>query len=299
MTEARQDKWSRWLLHRRFGGDPQQIQAALDYLYPVRDRVLDHANLGEGDVLLDVGSGDGLVAFDALERVRTGQVIFSDVSLDLLAHARSLAQEMNVGHRCQFLQASAEDLSALKDAAVDVVTTRSVLIYVAAKQQAFSEFYRVLRPGGRLSIFEPINRFAHPGPVHRFWGYDASPVVELAAKVKAVYERRQPAETCTMLDFDERDLLAMAEQAGFNEVSLELQIEVKPHAEEVNWETWLRTAPNPEAPTPEEAIEEALTHSEAEQFVTHLHPLVEARQGTTRYAVVYLWAVKERAAYHE
>jgi ubiquinone/menaquinone biosynthesis C-methylase UbiE len=293
MTEAHQDIWSQWLLHRRFGGDPRQMQAALDYLNPVRDRVLNHANLGEGEVLLDVGCGDGLIAFGALDKVKTSRVIFSDISQDLLDHAQSLAQEMNVWHRCQFLQASADDISALSDAAVDVVTMRSVLIYVTAKQQAFSEFYRVLKPGGRLSIFEPINRFAHPGPAHRFWGYNVRPVMELARKVKGVYERRQPPETCPMLDFDERDLLAMAEQAGFKEVSLELQVEVKPHAEEVSWETWLRTAPNPEAPTPEEAIQEALTQVEAEQFVAHLRPLVEGRQGTTRCAVVYLWAVKE------
>jgi ubiquinone/menaquinone biosynthesis C-methylase UbiE len=269
------------------------MQAVLDYLYPVRDQVLNHANLREGEVLLDVGCGDGLIGFGALEKVKTSRVIFSDISQDLLEHAQSLAQEIDVWHRCQFLQASADDISVLSDAAVDVVTTRSVLIYVEAKHRAFSELYRVLRPGGRLSIFEPVNRFAHPGPAHRFWGYDVRPVVELAGKVKAVYERRQPPETCPMLDFDERDLLAMTEQAGFKEMSLELQIEVKPHAEEVSWETWLHTAPNPEAPTPEEAIKEALTQAEVEQFVAHLRPLVEARQGTARHAVVYLWAVKE------
>lgn len=34
-----------------------------------------------------------------------------------------------------------------------------MLIYVEDKQRAFDEFFRVLRPGGRLSIYEPINRF--------------------------------------------------------------------------------------------------------------------------------------------
>jgi SAM-dependent methyltransferase len=49
------------------------------------------------------------------------------------------------------------------------VTTRSVLIYVQHKDAAFREFHRVLRPGGRVSIFEPINNYfpvgTHEGPV--------------------------------------------------------------------------------------------------------------------------------------
>jgi ubiquinone/menaquinone biosynthesis C-methylase UbiE len=50
----------------------------------------------------------------------------------------------------------------MQDASVDAVTTRSVLIYVAQKQQVIHEFCRVLKPGGRLSLFEPINRFGEP-----------------------------------------------------------------------------------------------------------------------------------------
>ncbi len=172
-----QDLWSQWLLNRRFGGDPKRMRAALDYLYRVRDRVLSNANLTDGETLLDVGCGDGLIAFGALEKVKTGRVIFSDISQDLLHHTRAIAREMGVLDRCRFLLAPAENLP-LQDASVDVVTTRSVLIYVSAKQQAFEEFYRVLKPKGRLSIFEPINRFAYPtyAPPHMFWGYDVTPV---------------------------------------------------------------------------------------------------------------------------
>jgi arsenite methyltransferase len=288
-----QDIWSRWLLHRRFGGDPQRLQTVLNYLYPVRDNVLDHANFAEGETLLDVGCGDGLIGFGALDRVKTGQVIFSDISPELLNHVRAMAHEMGVLDRCQFLLASADDLSALDDASVDVVTTRSVLIYVAAKQQAFKEFYRVLKPKGRLSIFEPINRFASPAyaPPHMFGGYDVTPVMDIAQKVKWVYQRVQPLETDPMLDFDERDLMAFAEQAGFKEVHLEFQAEVKPPAEG-DWEAFLRIPGNPNIPSLEEAIKQALTPDEAEKFVAHLRPLVEAKQGLHRSAVAYLWAVK-------
>ncbi|MCS6883619.1 MAG: class I SAM-dependent methyltransferase [Chloroflexaceae bacterium] len=286
------DIWSQWLLNRRFSGDPQRKQAALDYLYPVRDKVLSNANLTEGETLLDIGCGDGLIAFGALERVKTGKVIFSDISQHLLYHAQTIAREMGVLDRCQFLLASADDLSALDDVSVDIATTRSVLIYVSAKQQAFKEFYRVLKPKGRLSIFEPINRFAHSTQSpHMFRGYEVTPVMEIAQKVKAVYQRLQPPDTDPMLDFDERDLIAFAERAGFTEIHLELQAEVKPPAEG-NWETFLRTAGNPKIPTLEEAIQQALTPDEAEKFVAYLRPLVERKQGASRSAVAYLWAVK-------
>src|SRR5438093_1659226 len=159
------------------------MKAAVDFLYPVRDKVLENARLAENEVLLDVGCGDGLIAFGALECVRSCRCIFSDISQDLLDHAQALAQEMGVLDRCRFVCTSADDLSALEDASVDVVTTRSVLIYVAAKQQAFDEFFLVLKSQGRLAIFEPINRFYWPEPPHFFWGYDVGPVQHLAQKI--------------------------------------------------------------------------------------------------------------------
>ncbi len=156
---ARSDAWSRWLLDKRFGGDADYAKNYLKVLEQVRDAVLDGAKLAAGAVLLDVGAGDGLVAFGALERVgATGRVIFADVSGPLLDQARTLAKEKVVIDRRDFILASAEDLRPIPMASVDAVTTRSVLIYVADKAAAFREFHRVLRPGGRVSLFEPINR---------------------------------------------------------------------------------------------------------------------------------------------
>jgi len=291
MTDKSQDIWSQWLLNRRFGGDPQRMKKMFDFLYPVRDKVLSHINLEDEEILLDVGCGDGLIAFGALEKFETCRVIFSDISEDLLNHVRGLTQEMNLQNRCQFVHASADDLSMLGDESVDAVTTRSVLIYVSAKQQAFKEFYRVLKPGGQLSIFEPINRFAFPEPPHRFEGYDITPVMEIAQKLKDVYERIQPSGIDPMGDFDERDLIAHAEKAGFKEIHLELQIEIKP-SEDEDWSVIMHTAWNPKVPTLEEAIRQALTPDEAETFVGHLRPLVESKQGIHRSAIAYLWAVK-------
>ncbi|RME83491.1 MAG: methyltransferase domain-containing protein [Caldilineae bacterium] len=267
------------------------MKATMEYLYAVRDRVLDNAQLQEGDILLDVGCGDGLIAFGALERSATVHVIFSDISQDLLDHARTIARRMGVLPRCRFVRAPAEDLSPIEGESVDVVTTRSVLIYVRNKQQAFCEFYRVLKAGGRLSIFEPINRFGYPEPPDLFWGYDVAPVAEIARKLKALYQRLQPPASDPMLDFDERDLLAFAEKAGFREIHLELQVDIRPK-DKVGWEALLRTAGNPKIPTLEEAMEQVLSPAERETFAAYLRPLAETGQGVTRRAVAYLWAGK-------
>jgi ubiquinone/menaquinone biosynthesis C-methylase UbiE len=295
MSNPMKDQWAQWLLHRRHGGDPEAQQAWLEALYPVRDQVLRNAKITEGEVVLDVGTGDGLIAFQALAQVgERGQVIFSDISQDLLDHCQSLAHQLGMLERCRFLQAAAEDLAALADASIDVVTTRSVLIYVTAKPQAFREFYRVLKPNGRLSIFEPINRFSYFEPTPLFWGHDVTPIRDLAQKVNAVYDRIHPLESDPLMNFDERDLLTFTEQVGFAEIQLELQVKILPPipGQGRKWESFLRTAPNPRAPTIEEAINQALTRDEAEQFMAYLRPLVETQRGAERSAVAYLWAVK-------
>ncbi|NOT03559.1 MAG: class I SAM-dependent methyltransferase [Anaerolineales bacterium] len=292
MSESQKDMWSEWLLNRRFGGNTERMKAAMDFLYPVRDKVLHNANLGENETLLDVGCGDGLIAFGALEKSKTAKVIFSDVSQDLLNHAQSIAQEMNIIDRCKFICAPAEDHSVIGNESVEVITTRSVLIYVAAKQQAFNEFYRILKPQGRLSIFEPINRFRYPEPSHIFGGYDVTNVSEIAQKVKAVYHKIQPPDNDPMLDFDERDLITFAEKASFKEIHLDLQVEIKPKNNDVSWEVMLRTASNPKIPTLEEAMSEALTPIEIKEFIACLRPLVETKRGVNQSALAYLWAVK-------
>lgn len=184
-ASSTQDQWAQWLLQRRHGGDAEQQEAMVAKLGQTRDQVLDRAGIVEGDVLLDVGAGDGLIAFGALPLIGPhGKVIFSDISQDLLHHSRDLATRMGVLDRIEFLQAPADDLSAISDASVDVVTTRSVLIYVERKHQAWNEFHRVLKPGGRVSSWEPINSYAFPEPNHLLMGVEVTPIQEIANNVE-------------------------------------------------------------------------------------------------------------------
>lgn len=293
MTES-SDRWHRWLLNVRHGGDVQAREQDLaQFLYPVRDKVLDGAELRPDETLLDVGVGDGLIAFGALDRLGSaGQVIFSDISQDLLDHCRKVAEAEGLLDQCRFVKAAADALDGIPDGSVDVVTTRSVLIYVKDKAAAFREFHRVLRSGGRVSLFEPINVLMAGCDPDRFWGYDVSPVAPLAAKVGALYESIQPLGQDPMGDFDERDLVRHAEQAGFPVVNLELRVAVKNTKQPVPWDRFLRTSGNPLIPPTGEALERTLTPAEVAEFTAHLRPLVESGAGQDRMAFAYLTAAK-------
>jgi arsenite methyltransferase len=258
-------------------------------LVPVRDKVLDRAGLAEGDTLLDVGCGEGMIGFGALER-GAGHVVFSDISDDLLEFCREAAEALGVADRASFVKAGADDLAAVEDASVDVVTTRSVLIYVPEKAQSLAEFFRVLRAGGRFSCFEPINRFCMEEKRAGFWGYPSDGLSELAQRVEQVYSDIQtPSDP--MLDFDERDLIKLAEGAGFFPIELELQAEIRA-MEPRPWEAFLNHSGNPKIPTIAEAMDQALTPEERDRFSSHLRTLVEEGKGTWRMAHAYLRAVK-------
>ncbi len=265
----------------------------LGSLAKVRERVLDRAEIQPGETVLDVGCGDGLIAFGALERVGAdGHVIFSDVSRDLLDVARDLAEGDS---RCEFVLAGADDLAPVADESVDVVTTRSVIIYVKDKPRVFAEFCRVLRRGGRVSMFEPINRFTYPEPEGVFLGIDAGEVWPLARRLRDRYER-MAGDDSPMVDFDERDLLELAHSASFARVDVELEARIERGrlwgGEPPPLEQLLKSAPNPNAPTFEEVLAAELSAEERERFLAYVKPRYDAGEMTGRSAVAYLRARK-------
>lgn len=292
---ARPDRWSRWLLERRDAGNESRRDVVLEYLAGVRDRVLAPAGPLDGATVLDVGTGDGLIGLEALERVGAdGRVIFSDISAALLESVREAVAARDALDRARFVEARAEDLAPIPDASVDVATTRSVLIYVADKAQAFATLHRVVRPGGLISLFEPINRRMFPEPADRLWGYDVGAIVDLADEVKASYTATRDPASDSMTDFDEHDLLRFAENAGFEELHLECRVDIEPAAQmrAIDLQTLLDIAPNPLAPSLREVLDAALGAAERDRFLAHLERAVSEETPIRRSAVAYLAARK-------
>ena len=284
------DKWAEWLLRKRFGGNEEIYKKTMEFMGGIRDRVLESAQIKEGDTVLDVGCGDGLLAMGALEKVGpNGKVIFSDVSESCIEHCRQFATG-----NCEFIVAGVEDLSAIPDASVDAVVIRSVLIYVEDKEKALSEIYRVLKQGGRFSFFEPINSFSaqdKPTDNMTMLGVDLSHIPEIYHKIKAYKETEKSVNT-PMLDFDERDLLAKVKDAGFAKVKMIYEAQIDSTYHQPPYDSILHSAPNPNVLTVHEMLDTVLTADERIAFEDAVRPNMHLNSVTVQQACAYVSAVK-------
>jgi ubiquinone/menaquinone biosynthesis C-methylase UbiE len=117
-------------------------------------------------LVLDLGTGPGVSAFEVARRAPGVHVLGLDFARRMLARAaRHRASE--AARATSFAQADALRLP-LRDAAVDAVTCHSFLYLVPQRAAALAEIRRVLRPGGRALFLEPRHGAPlTPGP--RAW----------------------------------------------------------------------------------------------------------------------------------
>lgn len=111
-----------------------------------------YAFLQPGEVVLDVGSGGGIDTILAARRIGPdGMAIGLDIVDAMRDRARVHATDAGVADRTEFLKGEMEQIP-LPDASVDVVISNGVLNLSPRKSRALAEIFRVLRPGGRISL---------------------------------------------------------------------------------------------------------------------------------------------------
>ena len=113
------------------------------------------ADLHEGEVVLDLGSGGGEDVFISASRVGpTGRVYGVDMTDEMLQLARANQREAGV-ENVEFLKGTIEDVP-LPDDSVDVVISNCVINLSADKPAVFEEAARVLRAGGRFAVTDIV-----------------------------------------------------------------------------------------------------------------------------------------------
>ncbi len=157
------------------------------------------AELAEGEIVLDLGSGGGIDVLLSARRVGpSGKAYGLDMTDEMLALARKNAAEAGATN-VEFLKGDIEAIP-LPDESVDVIISNCVINLSADKRQVLREAFRVLKPGGRFAVSDVVVRGRIPPEVRRS--------MELWVG-------------CVAGALEEREFEALLEEVGFEESSLE------------------------------------------------------------------------------
>ncbi len=159
----------------------------------------EHAKLKPGDTVVDLGSGAGNDCFVARQIVGdNGHVIGIDMTKEMNVKARINAEKLNYSN-VEFKLGDIENIP-LDEGIADVVVSNCVMNLVPDKEKAFSETYRITKPGGHFSISDVVISGELPDQIKE----DA----ELYAG-------------CVAGAIDKEEYLSVIEQAGFKNVTVQ------------------------------------------------------------------------------
>jgi ubiquinone/menaquinone biosynthesis C-methylase UbiE len=157
------------------------------------------AELKQGEVVLDLGSGGGIDVLLSARRVGpTGKAYGLDMTDEMLELARENQRKAGVIN-VEFLKGEMEDIP-LPDGSVNVIISNCVVNLSPDKDKVFAEAHRVLKPGGRLAIADIVARGHVPDSLRH----------DLEAWAG-----------CVAGALEESDYLAKLRSTGFGDIELE------------------------------------------------------------------------------
>lgn len=148
---------------------------------PLAEQIVTEFDLAEKEGIgIDVGSGPGTLIIELCKRTRL-HWINADINPHFFPAFLKAAEEAGLGGRVSAVFADAQALP-FRDNYADVVVSRGTLQFWEDKRLAFSEIYRVLKPGGVAFIGR---------------GFSDNLPVDVARKIRAIQKERKNKEVVT------------------------------------------------------------------------------------------------------
>jgi arsenite methyltransferase len=265
---------------RSAGVSARSGRAGEGRLTAVRDRVLAGASITPGEHVVDVGAGAGLLTLRALALVGpAGTVCAVDLSREALG---AIGAPEGGGRLCRVIGDMAS--LPLADGCADAVVTRSALVYAADLAGALREACRVLRRGGRLSVFEPVwRRRCHDAVLDGLTGDER-------AAIERAFIEVTPA---SVLAFDEDVAMVLAGWAGLARRRMKVDYAYERLTDEAAVHAHLHRRSHPAAPTAVELVTAVCGRVVARRYITAWLGAIH-RQRTITYTtpVMYLTATR-------
>ena len=156
------------------------------------------ADLREGEVVLDLGSGGGIDTFLAAKKVGPkGKVIGVDLTEEMIQLAKENAEKMKT-ENVEFRLGEIENLP-VEDEIVDVIISNCVINLSLDKDKVFTEAFRVLKRGGRMLISDIVTQGELPDEIR---------------------ENLEMWAACIAGALDEKDYLQKIRNVGFEKVEI-------------------------------------------------------------------------------
>lgn len=281
--------WTQWLKQNRFAGQtPEMQEQTMRWLEAVRDVILVYAEIKPYDIVLDIGTGTGLLAFKALEIQNCqGKVIFSDMFQDCLDDCKKILDESGVTAGYELLKCPVQHI-ALPESSIHKALMRSVLVHVVNKQPAFNEIYRVLKPGGKLCAFEPIIRSNT-----RYWEILDPVYIERYEDFKRVENEIMENPMDSLCNFDEHTLKTNLEIAGFSIPEVKLQEVRSKYIVQPNMvKEWFINPPSPDQPSTKERYLKYFDEATVDKYMQDVQNYLSGREINLKTNAVFINATK-------
>lgn len=281
--------WTDWLNNTRFYSlSEEQKQQTFAWLLSVRDKILTIADIKKDEIILDVGTGTGLLAFGAYELLGgTGLVIASDKFSDCVYECQQIAKLSKIEKGFQTLVTPAEKID-LPDNYADKIVMRSVLVHILDKQTCIDEFYRVLKPSGKVVLFEPIM-----SSNTKYYDLIAPDLITNFDKFKEIEYEITHKNDDPITNFDENTLKEMFEKSGFSQVDVQIEVVKSTYVAKADViPNWFDAKPSPGALSLKDKFLKYVTEEEFNLYLSEIQNALSEKELTIKTNSVYITAQK-------